>query len=146
MAKFRKFSPTTVPNILASQLLPQPHLMLIFFHCLATGASVNECLHFYNQTPTDWCSKKQATVETARYGSEFAAAKTATEQIMDLRYTLRYLDVPTSINPTCWRQQVCCYQCYTSSFNPEQEEQHPGILQGKGSHSCQNHIFSLDLV
>ena len=100
MAKFRKLSPTTVPNLLASQLLPQPHMMLIFFHCLATGASVNECLHFYNQTLTDWCSKKQATVETARYGSEFAAAKTATEQIMDLRYTLRYLDVPTSLTPT----------------------------------------------
>ena len=28
------------------------------------------------------------------YGSEFVAAKTGTEQIMDLRYTLRYLEVP----------------------------------------------------
>ena len=28
------------------------------------------------------------------YGSEFVAAKTATEQSMDLRYTLRYLGVP----------------------------------------------------
>ena len=36
----------------------------------------------------------QATVETATYGSEFVAANTATEQIMDLRYTLRYLGVP----------------------------------------------------
>ena len=34
------------------------------------------------------------TVETATYGSEFVAAKTATEQIMDLRYTLSYLGVP----------------------------------------------------
>ena len=33
-------------------------------------------------------------METATYGSEFAAAKTATEQIMDLRSTLRYLGVP----------------------------------------------------
>ena len=39
----------------------------------------------------DWFSKKQATVETATYGSEFVAAKTATEQIMDIRQTLRYL-------------------------------------------------------
>ena len=29
----------------------------------------------------------------ATYGSEFVAAKTATEQIMDMRYTLRYLGV-----------------------------------------------------
>ena len=63
-------------------------------HYLATGASLTACLHFCNQTPTDWYSQKQATVEMATYGSEFVAAKTATEQIMDLRYTLRYLGVP----------------------------------------------------
>ena len=63
-------------------------------HCLATGALLTACLHFCNQTPTDWYSKKQATVEMATYGSEFVAAKTATEQIMDIRYTLRYLGVP----------------------------------------------------
>ena len=34
------------------------------------------------------------TVETATYGSEFVASKTATEQIIDLRHTLRYLGVP----------------------------------------------------
>ena len=33
-------------------------------------------------------------METATYGSEFVAAKTATEQIMDLTNTLRYLGVP----------------------------------------------------
>ena len=33
-------------------------------------------------------------METATYGTEFVVAKTATEQIMDLRYTLRYLGVP----------------------------------------------------
>ena len=63
-------------------------------HCLATGASLTACLHFCNQTPTDWYSKKQATVEMAKYGSEFVAAKTVTEQIMDMRYAIRYLGVP----------------------------------------------------
>ena len=47
-----------------------------------------------NHTPIDSYSKRQATVETATYGSEFVASKTATEQIIDLRYTLRYLGVP----------------------------------------------------
>ena len=42
----------------------------------------------------DWFSKKQATVKTATYGSEFVAAKTATEQIMDIRQTMRYLGAP----------------------------------------------------
>ena len=54
-------------------------------HCLATSKSLTGCLHFVNKTPVDWYSKKQATVETATYGSEFVAANTATEQIMDIR-------------------------------------------------------------
>ena len=33
-------------------------------------------------------------METATYGSEFVGSKTATEQIIDLRHTLRYLGVP----------------------------------------------------
>ena len=63
-------------------------------HCLATGKSLTGCLHFVNKTPVDWYSMKQATVETATYGSEFVAAKTATEQIMDIRQSLRYLGAP----------------------------------------------------
>ena len=63
-------------------------------HFLATGQSLTGCLHFVNKTPFNWYSKKQATVETATYGSDFVAAKTATEQIMDIRQTLRYLGAP----------------------------------------------------
>ena len=63
-------------------------------HDIVTGKSVTAVLHFVNTAPTDWFSKRQATVETATYGSELVAAKTATEQIMDLRNTLRYLGVP----------------------------------------------------
>ena len=39
-------------------------------------------------------SKKQSTVETATYGSEFVAAKAATEQIMDIWQILRYFGAP----------------------------------------------------
>ena len=63
-------------------------------HCLATGRSVTGCLHFVNHTPIDSYSKRQATVETATYGSEFVASRTATEQIIDLGHTLRYLGIP----------------------------------------------------
>ena len=51
-------------------------------------------LHYINKTPVDWYTRKQATVETATYGSEFSAARTAIEQIHGLRQTLRYLGVP----------------------------------------------------
>jgi hypothetical protein len=34
------------------------------------------------QTPIEWFSKRQNTVKTATYGSEYVAARKATEQIM----------------------------------------------------------------
>ena len=58
-------------------------------HDLLTGI-----LTLLNQTPTDWYSKKQATVETATYGSEFVTSRTSVERDIDLRTTLRYLGVP----------------------------------------------------
>ena len=69
-------------------------------HCKVTGKSATGILHMINQTPVDWFSKKQATVETATYGSEFVAARQATEQIIDLRYTLRSMGVP--IEKSTW--------------------------------------------
>ena len=63
-------------------------------HCLATGKFLAGCLHFINKAPVDWYSKSQATVETATYGSEFVAAETATDQIMDIRQTLMYHGAP----------------------------------------------------
>ena len=63
-------------------------------HDTVTGRSATGVLHLLNQTPIDWFSKRQGHVETATYGSEFVAARTATEQIMDLRYSLRSLGVP----------------------------------------------------
>ena len=64
------------------------------YHDLATGRAVTGILHFLNQTPIDWFSKKQETVETATYGSEFAAARSAVQQIAALRLALQYLGVP----------------------------------------------------
>jgi hypothetical protein len=61
---------------------------------LLTGRSVTGCIHLVNQTPFYWFSKEQNLVGTATYGLEFVAARLATEQIMDLKYTLKSLGVP----------------------------------------------------
>jgi hypothetical protein len=63
-------------------------------HDLITGRACTGILHMFNKTPIDWFSKRQDTVETATYGSEFVAARTAVDQIVDLRYTLGMLGVP----------------------------------------------------
>ena len=93
--------PNNCPKPLGKSVTTTTTLDANLLHCLVIGAPLTPWLHFCNQTPTDWYSKKQATVETATYGSEFVAAKTATEQIVDLRYTLTYLGSPSSQNPTC---------------------------------------------
>jgi hypothetical protein len=49
---------------------------------------------FVNRALVDWYSKKQNTVETSVFGSEFCALKTATEKIIALRYKLRMMGVP----------------------------------------------------
>ena len=64
------------------------------YHCMVTGRSVTGIIHLINQTPFDWYSKKQSTVETATYGSEFVAARIATDHIIEHRTMLRYLGVP----------------------------------------------------
>ena len=63
-------------------------------HDQVTGKAVTACLHIVNATPSHWYTKRQATVETATYGSEFVATRIATDQIIDLRYTIMYLGVP----------------------------------------------------
>ena len=64
------------------------------YHDMLSGKAVTAILHMLNQTPIDWYSKKQNTVETATFGSENVAARTAIEQMKDLKFTLLYLGVP----------------------------------------------------
>jgi hypothetical protein len=78
--------------------LGKPVVMTTFidanlYHDLVNGRSVTGIIHLFNKTVIDWYSKKQATVETATYGAEFVAGRTAMEQIIDLRIELRYLGV-----------------------------------------------------
>lgn len=44
------------------------------YHSVMTGRSVTRVLCFLNKTPVDWCSKKQAVVESAAYGLEYSSA------------------------------------------------------------------------
>ena len=62
-------------------------------HDKVTGRSATGIIHLVNKTPIEWFSKRQNTVETATYGSEFVAARIAVDQIVDLRYALRMLGV-----------------------------------------------------
>ena len=86
--------PKDIPKALWNRVITTTFLDANLIHDIVTGKSVTAVLHFINTTPIDWYSKRQATVKTVTYGSEFVAARTATEHIMDLRNMFRYLGVP----------------------------------------------------
>ena len=93
--------PDDIPDPLGKSVTTTTTVDANMNHCLVTGRSVTGCLHFMNHTPVDSYSKQQVAVGTATYGSEFVASKTATEQIIDLRHTLRYLVYLLKQNHTC---------------------------------------------
>ena len=86
--------PTDAPKPLGKRVVTSDYVDANLYHDYVSGKSVTGILTFFNKTPVDWYSKKQATVETATYGSEHVAARTATEKIMENRMYLRYLGVP----------------------------------------------------
>ena len=90
----KEIIPKDTPKALGKPVRFTHYVDANLMHDILTGKSVTGILHFINQTPIDWYSKKQATVETATYGSEFVAARTCVEQAIDLRNSLRYLGVP----------------------------------------------------
>jgi hypothetical protein len=85
--------PTDAPPPRGRPVITVSYVDANLYHDLISGKSVTGILHFFNKTPIDWYSKLQSTVETATFGSEYVAARTCTEQIIDLRNTLRYLGV-----------------------------------------------------
>ena len=86
--------PTDAPPPMGKEVVQSTYVDANLMHNVITGHSVTGSLHLLNQTPIDFYTRKQATVETSTYGSEFVAAKTAVQQIQDLRIMLRYLGVP----------------------------------------------------
>lgn len=88
--------PSDIPTPLGKPVVVTTYFDANLYHDLTTGRAVTGVLHLLNKTPIEWYSRKQATVETATYGAEFVAARIATEQVIDLRNTLRYFGVPLS--------------------------------------------------
>ena len=86
--------PSDAPEPLGKPITLTTYVDANLYHDMITGRSVTGILHLINGTPFDWYSKKQSTVETATYGSEFTAARIAIDQIIEHRTMLRYLGVP----------------------------------------------------
>ncbi|KAI2501848.1 Reverse transcriptase (RNA-dependent DNA polymerase) [Fragilaria crotonensis] len=62
--------------------------------CQLTRRSHTGVILYINRAPIIWYSKRQNTVESSTFGSEFIAIKIAVELIEGLRYKLRMMGVP----------------------------------------------------
>ena len=86
--------PDDAPEPLGKAVTHSGYYDANLLHDVVSGKSVTATMHLLNKTVVDWYSKKQGTVETATYASEFNAGRTITEQTIEIRTTLRYLGVP----------------------------------------------------
>ena len=82
---------------------PVPRGNYVSTHCfvdadhagnLMTRRSQTGILLFVNRAPIIWYSKRQNTVETSTFGSEFVAMRIAVELVESLRYKLRMFGIP----------------------------------------------------
>ena len=76
--------PHDAPEALGRPVRITSYVDANLYHDYLTGRSVTGILDLLNGTPIDWYCKKQATVETAAYGSEFVAARTCVERNVDM--------------------------------------------------------------
>jgi len=97
--------------------MPEPRGMPVEISCfvdadhagnLATRRSQTGILIFVNKAPITWYSKRQNTVESSTFGSEFIALRIATDLLVSLRYKLRMFGIPISgpANVYCDNQSV----------------------------------------
>ena len=126
--RVQEIIPNDIPDPLGKSVATTTTVDANLNHCLATGRSLTGCLHFVNHTPIDSYSKRQVTVETATYGSEFVASKTATEQIIDLRHTLRYLGVPIKTKSYLFGDNRSAVTSSTLALSTLRKRHTPNIL------------------
>ena len=59
-----------------------------------TRRSKSGILLYLNSAPIMWYSKRQNTVESSTFGSEFVALRISTDLVISLRYKLRMFGIP----------------------------------------------------
>ena len=95
-----------------------------------TRRSQTGILIFLNKAPISWYSKRQNTVESSMFGSEFVAMKTAVEQLQALRLKLRWMGIPLDGPANIFCDNLSVVQ---SSTQPERtlSKKHNGIAYHK---------------
>ena len=82
------------------QIMPEMSLMVMVdsdhAHDKITRRSVTGMVTFLGRTPIQGFARRQGAIETSTYSAEFNAMRTASEEVIALRYMLRCLGVKVS--------------------------------------------------
>ena len=89
-----KIIPHDIPDPLGNSVAATTTVDANLNHCLATGRSLTGCLHFCKPYCDRFIFKKVSNSGNCYIWIRIVASKTATELVIDLRNTLRYLGVP----------------------------------------------------
>ena len=86
--------PHNVPEVRGNGVVTTVFVDADHAGCKATRRSHTGVLIYVNKAPILWYSKRQNTVETSTFGSEFCAMKVAIDMIEGVRYKLRMMGIP----------------------------------------------------
>ena len=109
--------PLNIPEALGHSVVTTCYCDADHAGCKVTRRSQTGIIIYVNKAPVVWYSKRQNTVESSTFGSEFIALKTAIDQIEALRYKLRMFGIPMD-GPTsvfCDNEAVVKNTAYSES-------------------------------
>ena len=97
---------------------------------------------FVNMAPISWFSKKQNTVESSTFGSEYVALRIAIEKIISLRYKLRMMGVSINGSANVFMDNESVVK---SGINPDTvlKKKHVSIAYHKARESFAANIITM---
>ena len=127
-----------LPNNMPPPLGP-PVRMTAFVDASHAANRVTRKLHtgfiiFVNRAPVYWYSKRQSTVETSTFSSEFIALKTCMEQIVAMRYKLRVFGVNIDGPATVFCDNQTCVNC-SSNMEATLNKKHSSLAYHATRHA-----------
>ena len=97
-------------------------------------------LLFVNRAPVTWFSKRQNTVKTSTFGSEFITMKTAVEPIEALRYKLRMFGIPIERPTNVFCDNEAVFK-YTSILDSTLKKKHTSIWYHRAREAVAAHTM-----
>lgn len=95
--ELEEIMPANCPKPLGFGIIMQAYVDADHAADTITRRSRTGFIVYINNAPIYWSSKKQNSVETSSFGSEFMAMKHCTEYVRGLRYKLRMMGIPCEL-------------------------------------------------